>query len=270
MTTVTAHSLAEELRAVGHIEEKASDIPEKRKRIDKYPNNDDFETVYQRISDDFLCITFFFKLNDTAITSKGVSVPDKYPLMLQFCSELFTKMGQQGDTYVKEFDNEVIKLRDLLIELKAKDENVAALMQTDLSADMGIMKAFSLSFNEICAVLGGLNFTGHTPKEGFKKMVNLMLDMLRGTPIDVSAYGEEKQKFFEMYSKIDEKVKDVIRKRFEVVLAYFAKSLLTKRCPIAISGKLHYARSFIRDLWLADIFEFLRIPVDSRLALLSC
>lgn len=267
--TITAHSLAEELRSIGHIEEKASDIEDKRKRIPQYPADANFRQFYQSISDDHNCIKMFFAVNDETITSQGIKVSDKYPLMHQFCSDLFTRMSETSEQFTNEFDGQVKKFQVFLNDLKQSDDGVKALLSSELSPNMSMVKAFALSFNDLCAELKAANITGHMKKEGFANLTNIMLNLLKGAPIDISKFDDDIKKFFEQYQQIDESAKIAIRREFQVLLSLFVKCCFIKRCPIAVSNRLIPCCAFIRDLSLKPMFEYLGIPVDSRLALVS-
>jgi hypothetical protein len=272
MTTVasqiTAHSLAEELRSVGHIEIDPSEIPEKRKSIADYPNEADYPTVYANISDDFTCIAYFFKLNDKTITSKGIRVSDKYPKMMMFCSELLTRAEAARDAAIAQFNTQYQTFKDELARLKTRDENIDAITSAD---EWSETKVFinAETFDQIVGLIGTSGFITSNKRETFKKIIGVMLDLMRNTPIDTSTFSEQKKKFYEHFSAISENNRVHLTREFEAVLRYFAKCVLYSRCPVAISGKLHCARRFIKDLELKAIFAYLGISADSTLAVLS-
>jgi hypothetical protein len=67
--------------------------------------------------------------------------------------------------------------------------------------------------------------------------------------------------------KLSPATKKILCDEFRVILTLFAKCVFIRRFPVAISGKLLFCSVFISDLQLRDIFAFLNIPVDNRLAI---
>lgn len=265
---ISIHGVAEELRMVGHVEMDMENYMTHKKNP-LYPEIAQFSQFYANIPDDYACIKMFFAINRKSITKKGVTVSDKYPKMFQFCLEIYNRGIDIGTNLEREFDDRTTKFKDTIVTLKDTDPVMAEMFKVELSAGVTAISTITLNFDEMTALIVTPGMAGGSDmKAKFSKGIDTVIRILRGEGhmIDTTGFSDDIKKFFVLYEKLSPPSKETLCDDFKIILNLFAKCVFVRRFPIVVSGKLLFCSTFISDLQVRDIFNFLGIPVDKRLA----
>lgn len=287
--TYTLHSIAEELRQVGHVEYDPTETESKKKKVKNYPPNDDVaKTYYSLVPDDYTCISMFFSINPEAITSKGIRIAEAYPKMFEFCVSLVSKGKITSAEFETVFNKQVADFNDKIVEMKPLDPAIDEMFQVEMSAELSAMTMLSKTFEDLTAQLRAADFIGYAKQDGFKKGITYMIEIMEdrftvpttssvadksvvpsNVAEDASAtkLSPEIKKFFGLYEKIIPSHKAILKKEFKILLASFARCCMIRRLPVAVAGKLQLCQTFIKELPLKPIFDYLGVPVDTGLSI---